>query len=205
MKEWNDYIMEGTDNVLKNKFNITSQEELDKKETEEVVLKLSRLYLKGITGNLDEKHLCDIHRYLFENIYEFAGTYREVDMRKITHFTKFEDIPTRIKDFFSKRNKIEVNLNSKFDIARYIADYYYELIEIHPFREGNGRAIREFIRQLVLYKFPMYELDYTKINKENFQIGVIGHSHYPLLLAYEIYNALVVNEINDANEFSKGK
>ena len=65
---------------------------------------------------------------------------------------------------------------------------------MHPFREGNGRSTREFIRQLVLNKFPQYELDYTKIDKKNFQIGVIGHSQYPLLLAYEIYNALVPNE-----------
>ena len=41
----------------------------------------------------------------------------------------------------------EVNENNKFEVARYISDLYISLINIHPFREGNGRTIREFIRE----------------------------------------------------------
>lgn len=193
MAEWEDYVIDGT-NILKNKYNISSLEELTKLETSLVVSKLSYLYIHGMKGNFDENHLCEIHKFLFDDLYEFAGEYREVDMRKITVFIPHTEIKTRLKKLFTEMNSKSVNINNKFEIAQYVADYYYGLIEIHPFREGNGRTSREFIRQLVLARFSEYELDYTKINKENFQIGVINHERYPLLLAYEIYNALVEKE-----------
>lgn len=64
------------------------------------------------------------------------------------------------------------------------------MIRIHPFREGNGRTIREFLREFTSYKFPDYQLDLSKIDKKNFLIGVVDHDTYPSLLIYEIYNAL---------------
>lgn len=190
MAEWEDYIIDGT-KTLKNNFNITSSEELKKLEKEIVVSKLSYLYINGMPGNFDIKHLCDLHQFLFGDIYPFAGKYREVDMYKITGFEHWEEINHKLEEFFEKMNNREVNESNKFEIAKYLADYYYELIGIHPFREGNGRTTREFLRQFTSHRFPMYELDYTKIDKKNFQIGVVAFDRYPLLLAYEIYNALV--------------
>lgn len=193
MAEWEDYLNEDS-TVLKNKYGITDSASLKQKEFEITVSKIAQLYFNGITGNFDEKHLCEIHKFIFEDIYDFAGKYREVDMRKITHFTPYKEIPSRLHELMNEMNNININFGSKFDIAKYIADYYYKLIEIHPFREGNGRAIREFIRQLVLAKLPQYELDYKKINSENFYLGVVAHNQYPTLLAFEINNALVEKE-----------
>ena len=75
-----------------------------------------------------------------------------------------------------------------------LGDLYYELIMIHPFREGNGRTIREFLREFVKYKITGYELLYSKINKDNFLLGITERDTYPLLLAYEINNALIKNK-----------
>lgn len=190
--EWQDYMMKNT-NVLKNKFNITSQEELDKKENEILIEKLSYLFIYGMPGNFDSDHLSNIHRFLFEDIYYFAGQYREVDIFKETGFESYQNISSKLNEIFLDMNSKNV-LNTKFEIAKYLADYYYLLIQIHPFREGNGRTCREFIRQLTIKKFSNYYLDFTKINKKNFQIGVIEHDNYPSLLAYEIYNALILKE-----------
>ena len=193
MAKWEDYTI-GNTNVLKNKLGITEQEELDKVETKMVVSKLALLYVNGMKGNFDEEHLCRIHKFLFEDLYDFAGKYREVDIYKVTSFSHHEEIKEQLKQFFEQMNNIEFSNDNKFEIASYIAKYYLGLIQIHPFREGNGRTTREFIRQLVLAKFPNYELDYTKIDKENFKIGVIEYRHYPSLLTYEIYNGLVENQ-----------
>lgn len=190
MVEWEDYIISGT-NTLKNKLNIISLEELKKIETEIVVSKLSYLYINGMQGNFDIEHLCRLHYFLFGEIYDFAGKYRQVDVFKVTEFEHYENIDYELKKLFSKMNKVDVNINNKFEIAKYLGEFYLELIRIHPFREGNGRTCREFIRQMVLAKFPIYELDYSKVNKKNFQLGVIERSSYPLLIAYEIYNALI--------------
>lgn len=198
--EWEDYII-GDTNVLKNKLGITDRFELQKKETEIVVSKLAYLYMRGMKGNFDQNHLCAIHKFLFEDIYEFAGKFREVDIFKDSDaFVHYEDIEKSLYDLFNEMNHKEVNVNNKFEIAKYLADYYYKLIEVHPFREGNGRSTREFMRQLVLKKFGDYELDYTKINKKNFKLGYIERKQYPLLIAYEFYNGLV-----EKNQIDKDK
>lgn len=97
-------------------------------------------------------------------------------------------------------NNIELNSYSKFETAKNIEKFYMELINIHPFRKGNGRTIREFIRQLVLAKLPQYELDFMKINSENFYLGVVEYNQYPSLLAFEINNALVERESNNVKK-----
>lgn len=145
MVEWEDYLIDNSD-VLKNKLNISDKSELKKKGIEISVFKLTQLYFLGVTGNFDQEHLCQIHRFIFSDIYYFAGEYREVNIFKSTGFLDFNEISEGLYLLMNKMNNMKINENSKFEIAKYIADYYYELINIHPFREGNGRTIREFIR-----------------------------------------------------------
>lgn len=192
---WEDYVIKGS-NVLKNKLGITNQEELTKIENEMLIYKLTYLYLNPINGDFDSKHLSDLHRFLFEDLYEFAGSYRAVPMfKKYGGFLEPEKIKEELdKLFFQIKNK-EVNENNKFEVAKYISDLYISLINIHPFREGNGRTIREFIREFTSYRFPNYSLDLTKIDKKNFLLGIVEYESYPSLIAYEIYNALVLKEV----------
>ena len=96
--EWEDYII-GDTNVLKNKLGITDRFELQKKETEIVVSKLAYLYMRGMKGNFDQNHLCAIHKFLFEDIYEFAGKFREVDIFKDSDaFVHYKDIEKSLYD-----------------------------------------------------------------------------------------------------------
>lgn len=189
MGNWDDYVY--SNGVLKNKFGITVQDELTNVENKIVVYRLAQLISKEVTidGNFNSKYLQNIHYFLFKDLYDFAGLYREVDIFKTTGFLNYEKIPEELENLITNMNQIQV-INSKFMIADYLANYYYKLIEIHPFREGNGRSIREFIRELTSYKFPEYELDYSLVDKRNFLDGVIYHSSYPSLLTGEIYNAL---------------
>lgn len=78
---WNNYFYPGTE-VLKNKLGITNAEELQQAEANITFKKLTELYLNPIAGNFDAEHYREIHRYLFGDIYDFAGEYRNVDMRK---------------------------------------------------------------------------------------------------------------------------
>ena len=195
MKNWEDYVLEN--GTLKNKFGISDRNELHKLEERIVTEKLALLIMEDdFVGNFDSKHLKAIHKYLFEEIYEFAGEYREVNIYKYyPPFTNFELIGKELDDLlFQVNNTVlenKINIDNSFTIARFLGDLYYKLILIHPFREGNGRSIREFIREFVICKFPEYRLDYSKINKENFLLGITEHDTFPLLLAYEINNGLV--------------
>lgn len=72
---WNNYLISGT-NVLKNKLGITNEEELKEKEKSIVKRKLAYLYLQPMKGNFDIEHLQKIHKFIFNDIYAFAGELR---------------------------------------------------------------------------------------------------------------------------------
>lgn len=199
MKDWEDYLYKDTD-ILLNKLNIKDQLNLNKEENVIVVKKLVNLYLKNIKGNFDSKHLCAIHYYMFNEIYTFAGKYRKVNMYKQNsafEFSDYKNISEELKELFDDMNNRSLYFPDKFNLSLYLGEYYYRLIKIHPFREGNGRSIREFIRELVNAKFNEYELDYSIINndknlRDNFILGITEYEQYPSLLAFVFYNGLVL-------------
>jgi len=189
--EWNDYVYEN--GVLKNKFDIRDEKLLLQKESEIVLTKLSALILTGLEGNFDINHLKRIHKYLFGEIYDFAGEFRQVEIYKPKSdivFSKYVNIEEELSKIMEEANRLK-NLKVNFETAMFLGNFYYKLIMIHPFREGNGRTIREFLREFVSSKIPGYELDYSKVNKQNFLLGITDYETYPNLLAYEIYNSLV--------------
>ena len=75
------YCYEGT-HTLVNKLNIKDAKKLDEYEASIVSLKLMALAKKGITGNFDVQHFVSIHKFLFEDIYNFAGEQRTVNLSK---------------------------------------------------------------------------------------------------------------------------
>ena len=192
MLKFEDYFIPGT-KVLKNKLGITDLDELIKMESKISLERLTNLCASDYEFIPSADYLCSIHKYLFESIYEFAGVYREVEIFKETGFLKPELIKEELPKVSKKYNDLEVNTSNKFEIARILGEFYRELIYIHPFREGNGRSIREFLREFAEYKFN-YQIDYSKIDKKNFLLGITSRELYPLLIAYEIYNAMEEKE-----------
>ena len=77
------YTVDGNDeSILKNKLGITDQEELDTIERMMTSFKLSKLYLSTGAQTFDTEHLVSIHKYLFEDIYDFAGVIRSENIAK---------------------------------------------------------------------------------------------------------------------------
>ncbi len=139
-------------NVLINKLDIKDYKELSKYEAKITAAKSLGLRIKGITGDFDKKHYISIHKYLFEDIYSFAGKFREENISKGEfRFASFEYIEPELDKLLEqlKTEKILEGLN-KSDLSKKIAYYLSELNVLHPFREGNGRTNREFIRQIAL-------------------------------------------------------
>lgn len=193
MDNFEEYFIEGT-TILKNKFNITNKQELIQKENEICLEKLTYLYLNPIPLDFDANHLKMIHKFLFEDIYDFAGIYRKTNITKNNaHFELQENISYRI-DYSLKQMNEEVEHIQVGEYPYFIAGFYYELIMCHPFREGNGRTIREFLREFVLEKFKGYELDFEKMDSNNLLMGVKERLLYPSLLEYEFSKALVRKE-----------
>jgi len=105
---------------------------------------------KGITGRFTVSHFKNIHKYLFSDLYSFAGKFRTENISKgNTVFCRWENINSNLRLLISnlKVEKYLVDLG-KNDFCKRLAHYFAELNLLHPYREGNGRATREFIRQL---------------------------------------------------------
>lgn len=145
------YCYPGT-NTLVNKLNIKDSKTLESYETSMVALKLMALVKKGITGNFDVAHFTSIHKFLFEDIYNFAGLFRNENIAKdYFQFAQWEYIDSELEKLLNQlKQENYLDGLSKENFAKRLAYYWAELNVLHPFRDGNGRTTREFLRQLAL-------------------------------------------------------
>ena len=149
-------------NVLKNKLNIKNNNQLEK--VERYITKFRQLDMEKniVKGNFDLEHLKLIHKKIFSDIYDFAGELRKVPISKgKSQFCYPENIETEGNKIFSKLKELNYLKNlEKTEFIKKLSEFTGDIIALHPFREGNGRAIREFVRILCLN--AGYELDYSK-------------------------------------------
>jgi cell filamentation protein len=137
--------------VLKNLPGFTDQKKLDNFERIQVTKAILNLRSNPVMGCFDATHLREIHARIFQNIYPWAGEFRQVNMRRSAsyYFAMVQFMETNLKNTLAKL-AAENHLKG-LDAAAFAsrAAYYLgELNTIHPFREGNGRTQREFIREL---------------------------------------------------------
>ena len=166
------YCYKGTD-VLVNKLEIKDMDLLKEYERQIVAIKLLELEKQPINNSFDIKRFSDIHRFLFEDIYEFAGCFRNEDIAKdnfkFARWEYIEDELTRLLEKLKNENYLK-DLDKK-TLANRLAYYTAELNVLHPFREGNGRTIREFIRQLAI--FNGYYLNFNMVSTEEMLLASI--------------------------------
>jgi cell filamentation protein len=138
--------------VPDNKFGLTSQAELQRRETPLALRRLLELQLSPIAGCFDTGHLQAIHRYIFQDVYDWAGELRRVAISKPgAFFPPPEYLKSSLDALFAELGREDCLKNLPSPAwARRAACFLGEINAIHPFREGNGRAQREFIRELAL-------------------------------------------------------
>lgn len=158
------YCYKGTE-VLINNFGLEDPEKLKKVERTITAARLIELLKKPIHGKFDTAHLKKIHQYIFQDIYPFAGEFRRVDIAKGLMFCHCEYIERELDKLFLKLKEEKYLKNTSLDdIPARAAFYMGEINAIHPFRDGNGRAQREFIRELLL---PLnLQTDYSRCPKD---------------------------------------
>lgn len=133
--------------VLINKLNIINAYKLYKTEKKDTFIKLYMLQTNPIKGSFDFSHLKAIHKYIFNDLYDWAGQVRTVDINKGFWFCPTENIQSYADTIFSKYYpQCYAVKNNRDDFIKILAENYGELNALHPFREGNGRAQREFAR-----------------------------------------------------------
>jgi cell filamentation protein len=136
---------------------LVDQESLDRAEANSVSVRSILLQLNPLKGNFDSEHLRAIHQYLFRDVYEWAGQFRTIPLAKadyvhggqVTKFTPPELIEEQLGKVFGQLADEHFLAGlQRWEFGRKVAALFSELNRIHPFREGNGRAQRQFVRQL---------------------------------------------------------
>lgn len=191
-------------NVLVNKFGIRNHRDLSLIERNVVSTRLAELYVSPIEGNYDFDHLKKIHGYLFQDIYDWAGQERTVNISKGgTIFCPVQHILPYANGIFEKLendNYLKGLDEKKF--TNKAASLLADINELHPFREGNGRTQREFIRVLALN--AGYDLDLNNVPNK-LMIDASIQSYYGLNFGFEnIINSFLKPLNHDMSGMQKG-
>ncbi len=182
--------------TLENKLNINNQVELNKAEE-----KISKEKAKNLfdTGKIDTlsvgtfNGLQEIHRYLFEDIYDFAGKIRTVNISK----GNFRFAPVMYLE--QSLQHIDKMPQSTFDE---IVEKYVEMNIAHPFREGNGRATRIWL-DLIFKKELKKVVNWNKVDKEDYLLAMERSPIKDIEIKHLLKNALT-DKINEREIFMKG-
>lgn len=163
---------EGT-SCLINKFDVKDETVLKELETTITLTKTTEYFLNPIFNTFDVQHYKNIHKYLFGDIYDWAGEYRNVDMsKKGTNFAKADSVECLMSKCFDRLNANNLFQGLSFDdFVDNIVDFYCVTNMIHPFREGNGRTQRVFLTQLINHNG--YTIDFSEIDTDELMITTI--------------------------------
>lgn len=152
------YCYSNTD-VLKNKLSIHDKKRLQNAEKKIVMIKLYNMIQNTKNSKRPKniytpEYFLKIHKELFCNIYDFAGKYRKVDIAKGSfRFAECILLEKMMQVIFSEIAEDFEGLEniSKEKLAKLLAKHMANLNVLHPFREGNGRTTREYVRQIAYY------------------------------------------------------
>lgn len=167
----NDKLVAGADpyyyrgiNVLKNRLEIREAHRLREAELAFTTLRAATLPLGPSVMGLP--HLCAVHLALFQDIYPWAGEFREIDIYKDdTQFCHFGYIEKEGNALMQELEEEAFLVGLPLDqFAERLAHYYTGLNLLHPFREGNGRALRIFTEQLVIH--AGYDIQWANVDRE---------------------------------------
>ena len=182
--------------MIENKLGLTTSAELAREEERISKKKAIDLFEKDILKNLPAgkfSTLQTIHKYLFEDIYEFAGEIRNVNIAK----GNFRFAPLMyLKPALESIDKMP---QSNFDE---IVEKYVEMNIAHPFREGNGRSTRIWLDHILKNEIGKV-IDWSKVDKEDYLLAMERSPIKDIEIKYLLKEALT-DEINSREVYMKG-
>lgn len=148
------YCYEGTD-ILKNKLDIKNNDDLFLYETKITAAKLLILREIGISGNFDKMHFVGIHRFLFEDIYPFAGLFRAENIAKDNfRFAEWKFIEEQLDNILNNlKNENYLLYYDKKELVKKLAYYMAELNVLHPFRERKWKNNKRIYKTISVKKW----------------------------------------------------
>ncbi|EAI9929507.1 cell filamentation protein Fic [Campylobacter jejuni] len=175
MKESNEELFKRL--ITDNKLGIKDEKELEIVARNYTTIRSDELRIKPIKGNFDYQHLKNIHKYIFQDVFHWAGQDRmQIGLHgnfakyapngTLINFVPGKELDTTAKQIFTwiKEDNYLKNSKDLNDFAKNLAEFARNLNTLHPFREGNGRTQRIFLNELA--KNAGYKLDLNLVTKE---------------------------------------
>ena len=182
--------------VITNKLGITDSPTLARKEERISKKSAARLFEQNLLNNMSSgtwTTLQDIHKVLFQDIYDFAGTLRTVNIAK----GNFRFVPVM---YLAEAVKtIEDMPQSTFDE---IIEKYVEMNVAHPFREGNGRSMRLWLDHMLCTEL-LKTIDWSQVDKEQY-LSAMERSPVNDLEIKTVLAKALTSDINNRELFMKG-
>ena len=182
--------------ALENKLGLTSSADLAREEERISKKKAMELFENGILDNLPAgkfSTLQTIHKYLFGDIYDFAGELRTVNISK----GNFRFAPLMYLE--SALENIDKMPQSNFDE---IVEKYVEMNIAHPFREGNGRSARIWLDHILKNEISKV-IDWSKVDKDDYLLAM-ERSPIKDIEIKHVLKAALTDEINSREVYMKG-
>ncbi len=182
--------------ALENKLGVMSSAELARAEEKISKKRAAERFESGYLDSLEAgtyKALAEIHRFLFEEIYEFAGKLRDVNIAKGNF--RFASVMYLREALES----IEKMPQSAFDE---IIEKYVEMNVAHPFREGNGRSMRIWL-DMMLKKEIGQVIDWRKVDKDDYLLAMERSPVRDIEIRHILRQALT-DKVNDREIYMKG-
>jgi cell filamentation protein len=151
--------------VLRNRLNCETQADLDDLEAAVASVREEEILAEPVAGRFDLRHLCRVHEALFRDVYDWAGQTRNLNIDKGVPFADFRNIDSYASTVFSELSDRRFLADlSREDFVDGLTWLLSEINAIHPFREGNGRTQRAFLRQLA--REAGYDLDWSSVDRD---------------------------------------
>ena len=182
--------------ALQNKLGLTDEAELARAEEKISKTKALELYDTGLLDTFEVgtfAGLAKIHHYLFDEIYEFAGQMRTVNIAK----GNFRFAP--VMYLRAALDSIDAMPQADFD---QIVEKYVEMNVAHPFREGNGRSTRIWL-DCILKKELQQVVDWSRVDKEDYLLAM-ERSPVKDVEIKALLKAALTDQINDREVYMKG-
>lgn len=182
--------------ILENKLGITNPAELARMEEKISKQQAVKLFETGLLGTFEVgtfQGLAAIHKYLFEDIYEFAGKLRTVNIAK----GSFRFAPLMYLEVSLQH--IDSMPQTTFDE---IIEKYVEMNVAHPFREGNGRSTRIWL-DMILKKELQQVVDWSRVDKNDYLLAMERSPIKDIEIKVLLKSALT-DKINDRTVYMKG-
>ena len=177
--------------VLVNKFDIRDDAKLKEVESILVSARNAEWLNSPLQAAFDFEHYKAIHRFLFSDLYDWAGQVRTVDIsKKGTQFCPADQIEERAALIFARLKSLNYFTDLGNDeFAEEIVDFYCVTNDLHPFREGNGRTQRIFLSQLI--ENAGYGIDWAEIDGDLLMIATIQAAQGVTDLLRQIFHTYI--------------